>query len=439
MGHGERSAETDREFLRSLTQATIQSALVDPEEEIVGTHEGRRIKVANTLGFTAVRPAGLSAYPAIWTQDFTMTYSSGLVATEVGLAHLRLIASLQSGSVERRLPSSAVIPPLAVPDHINLDGTAVFFPGTYASGPDQGGEPWGICPPLNNYFDFIWLAYMLWQDMADGAFFGEQIGELTLMERITAAYAAPPAEEVTGAVYTTPERRAVGFIFCDSVYMTGLLLMPTLERYRAASQLSHIQDSLGARDAARKYARDAEAIRMHVERVFCREDDPCGWLRAATGRSGQPDVWGTIYALYLDILSPAARQRAVEQVVQDLDAGRINFEGALRHVPLGRDASARSAWEMSVTEHNRYQNGAFWHTPVGWLIDVLEREHPDQAAALRRDYMSHLREHDFRKGQPCGAPWECIGWEGQANQNPAFAASVALPYGVLYGRRGALP
>ena len=51
----------------------------------------------------------------------------------------------------------------------------VFYPGTYSSGPDQGGEPWGICPPLNNYFDFIWLAYLLWKDTGRAEMFSEMI------------------------------------------------------------------------------------------------------------------------------------------------------------------------------------------------------------------------------------------------------------------------
>jgi hypothetical protein len=27
--------------------------------------------------------------------------------------------------------------------------------------------------------------------------------------------------------------------------------------------------------------------------------------------------------------------------------------------------------------------------------------------------------------------WECIGWDGQANKNPSYGTSIALPLGVL--------
>lgn len=425
----------DVEFLAELTRATIESARVYPGGETVGEHEGKAIPVKNTLTFTAIRPAGLKAYPAIWVQDFTMGYSSGFVSVEEGLGHLRLIASLQNTDGERHLDKGAIVPQFAVPDHINLDGTAVFFPGTYSSGPDQGGEPFGICPPLNNYFDFIWLAYMLWKDTANDGLLREQIDGLSLLERMRRAYEVPPVDEQTGIVYTTAQQRAVGIIFCDQIYMTGQMLMPSLERYRAATQMAEMHAAIGDEDSARRYQDDADLIRANIETVFRDSEENSGWLMASTGVSGQPYVWATLYALYLDILSPAPRRRAIDQVLHDMESGLILFEGAVRHIPLDRDASANAAWEKSITPHNRYQNGAFWHMPTGWLIAVLEREHPHKAMAVFEDYISHLRKTDFRQGTPHGGPWECIGWDGKAEQNPAFVPSVAMPYGVLFGKR----
>jgi hypothetical protein len=434
MSH-EYAAKADVRFLAELTQATIESARVYPGQETVGAHEGKEIPVKNILGFTAIRPAGLKAYPAIWVQDFTMGYSSGFVSVDEGLGHLRLIASLQNAGPERRLPSGAIIPTHAIPDHINLDGTPVFYPGTYSSGPDQGGEPWGVCPPLNNYFDFIWLAYMLWKDTGNAEILSETINGRTLLERLALAYAVPAADPQTGIVFTTAERRAVGFIFIDQIYMTGQMLMASLERYRAARQLAEMHLALGDAALGRQYQRDADSIRANIERVFVSPETDCGWLRAATGVSGQADVWGTLYALYLDILSPPARNRAIQQILADLEKGNILFEGALRHVPVDRDASATSAWEKTIAPHNRYQNGAFWHMPVGWLIAALDREQPEKATAVFEDYVAHLRKNDFRQGDSYGAPWECIGWGGKADQNPAFVPSVATPYGVLFKRR----
>ncbi len=128
------AAAADVQFLADLTKAAIDSARVYPDQETVGVHEGRPIPIKNRLGFTAIRPAGLTAY-------------------------------------------------------------------------------------------------LHWKDMADAAIFREKIEGRTLLDRITAAYTGPAADPQTGVVFITAERRAAGFLFCDSIYMTGHLLTPSLEPY----------------------------------------------------------------------------------------------------------------------------------------------------------------------------------------------------------------
>ncbi len=58
--------ETDVQFLAELTKAAIESARVYPDQETVGEHEGKALPVKNILGFTAIRPAGLKAYPVLF-------------------------------------------------------------------------------------------------------------------------------------------------------------------------------------------------------------------------------------------------------------------------------------------------------------------------------------------------------------------------------------
>ena len=93
-------------------------------------------------------------------------------------------------------------------------------------------------------------------------------------------------------------------------------------------------------------------------------------------------------------------------------------------MPVSFDASETSARERTPTAKNRYQNGAYWHTPVGWLLTILKDDYPDQARTIRDRWLQHLKAEQRRV-------WECIGWGGMANQNPGFAPSVTLPLGVL--------
>jgi hypothetical protein len=375
----------------------------------------------NTLGFRAITPGG---YPAVWVQDFTMNFSSGLLDREVGLNHLRLILEKQNGDEAKDLGRGVIVPPHAIADHINLNGEPVFFPGTYDPVAHQDGS-WGFRPPTNNYYDVIWLAHMLSTSGDAVALLNGSVNGKTVYERLQLAFGVPEIDPATQLVHTTEERRAVGFIFCDSIVMTGDLLMASMLRHRAAGHLASFARILGRTAEAQVYTALAAQIAQNIVPVFGRDARSGGWLKAATGISGQPDVWGSMYAIYRGIIQGEAKTRLLRTIVKALEKdGEIEFQGALRHVPVSLSASATSAWERTATPGNRYQNGAYWHTPVGWLLAILNEEYPDHARAICDRWLVHLKAEQ-------GRVWECIGWGGAANQNSGFAPSITLPLGVL--------
>ena len=424
----------EQNFLRELALAAIQSATVPAAAAFMGKIPPKSgfTTPVNRLGFDAVRPGGRDCYPAIWIQDFTMSYSSGLIPPMLGQRHLELIAATQNGPAARLLQNQVAIPPWAIADHINLDGSAVFFPGTYSSGSDQGGEPYGLRPPACNHFDFIWLAWLRWHEegaMAD--FLTVEYAGVPLLDRLKHAFAAVETDPANGLVQTLAERRFVGFIFCDSVYMTGHLLFASLERYRAAGQLAEMCAALGQQETTQGYAAEAHRIARSVPEVFSAPQTHGGWLKASTGVSGQSDVWGTVYALFLDLLPAAVKKAARAQISAALQAGTIEFQGAFRHVPTDRDASPETAWERAMTARNVYQNGAYWHTPTGWVVHVLCKTDPAAAEGICDRYLAALRAGDFRRGENFHAPWENIGRHSASFQNPVFLPSVTLPFSVL--------
>ena len=421
-------------FLRDLTLASIQSATIPAGSTFAGKlpeQDGFSTPV-NLLGFDAIRPGGRDCYPSIWTQDFTMSYSSGLISRASGQSHLELIASTQNGPENRLLDLEAVVPAWAIADHINLDGSAVFFPGTYSSGSDQGGEPFGLRPPANNHFDFIWLAWLRWhEEGATAEFLLTTYAGVPLIDRLRHAFSAVETDATNGLVHTVAECRFVGIIFCDTIYMTGHLLMASLERYRAALQLAEMCATLLDFPAEKYYTGQARLIVNAVPQVFSALPTHGGWLRACNGISGQADVWATFYALFLGILPEELTNAALAEIRKALAAGTIELQGAFRHVPTDRDASPHTAWARGITVHNTYQNGAFWHTPTGWAVHVLRKTDPLLAEAVLDRYLAALRAEDFRKGAEFNAPWENIGREPAAFQNPVFLPSVTLPYAIL--------
>ncbi len=409
--------EDDLAFLRQMTLDVLAASRVQP-----GSNGPRDWPYKNSCGFALVTP-GKGGYPAFWIRDFTMATDSGLVPSTEIRQHLFLVARSQNGATERTLKSGGIIPPYAIPDHINFDGSPVFYPGTYSSGEDQGRAPWGPLPPADDHYEFIHLAYRLWRQTKDTSFLHESVGGLEMMTRLKNAFSAPTVDSATGLFQTDDARRAVGFGFCDAVQMSGKLLMPSLLRWRAAGELLEMTREEHYRDVQRNIERSiGEAFR----------DSRSGWLLAATEACRQPDVWGTLYALHLGLLDKGVSNAATDTVSESVRKGTILLDGAVRHVPTDRDFSASTAWERSVAPKGSYQNGAYWHTPTGWLLSALREIDSELFRQVRDSFVQHMRKFDYRRsGDRGGAPWECIGLDGEHRQNPAYLSSIALPYSIL--------
>ena len=392
----------DLRFLHEMAHDVIDASRVRPGQRVGNSPP-------NTQPHVLIRPGGRDCYPAMWVRDFSMSLDCGLIPADEIKAHLQFISSRQNGINSRKLKSGALIPPNAVPDHINFDGSAVFYPGAYSSGEDQGGEPFGIGPPMDDNFELIHIAHHA-KAPTDPAW--------------RSAFDSVPHDPSTGMVTTSAANRAVGFGFCDAVYLTGQLLFPSLLRYRAAMELNE--------------PAIAERIRLNLVSVFADQAHRNGWLLAATDVGRVPDVWGTLYALHLAVLPPDFADFARSTVAEAYNRRTITLDAAVRHVPTDHDASPTSAWPrvMPGLAVNTYQNGAYWHVPTGWLISALHRSQPQFAAEVWRDYIRHLREQDFRRGASFGAPWECFGKDCKARQNPVYMASVTVPLAVIEQLQG---
>jgi hypothetical protein len=425
-------AAADLEFLHDLARDVVQESRVPCGKRV-------RSSPTNTCGFTLLMPGGKGGYPAFWIRDFAMSLESGLITNEEMAQHLRLIARCQNGPEARHLQHGLLIPPFAVPDHINFNGAAVFYPGTYDSGDNQGVGQFGILPPVDDHYEFVHVAWCLYRAAGNARFLEEPINGLPLFQHLTNAFDAPAVDAQSGLVATDGAHRAVGFGFCDGIWLTGKLLFPSLLRYRAAGQLAELCGALARPEQALAYRQAQQLILTNLAPAFAEPERVRGWLLAATGTCRQPDVWGTLYAIYLGVLRGPALERARGTIAEAVRNQTIVFEGAVRHIPTNFDWSASSAWEKTSGEAlNTYQNGAYWHTPTGWLIAALKPQDAALANQVFNDYLHHLRINDFRLGQKAEAPWECFGPKPHPgfgpkgySQNGVYMTSVALPWAVL--------
>jgi hypothetical protein len=394
---------------------------------------GGNCPVTNTCGFTLITP-GKDTYQAFWPRDFSMALGTGFISTEEIRSHLLLLCRIQNGDSDRRLANGLHVPSWFIPDHVNYDGKSVWFPGTMSSGEDQGAGVCGRVPPIDDNYEFIHIAYVLWEKTHELKTLAELVNGISVFERLEKAFDAATVDAATGLVETTDRDRGVGFGFCDAEAHTGKLLFASLLRLRAAGEMEQLCRALSIGSRVSKYAEVQRHIRANIAKTFC---DPAigGWLRASTGLSKQPDVWGTLYALELGALDDKTAEAARKTIVDAVKGGTITFEGGVRHVPKNFDFSATTSWERSITPINTYQNGGYWHTASGWLIAALWNE--DRALGLQmfNEMIVHLRAQDFRKGPGFGAPWEVFGPNAPAMRNPVYMASVALPYSQLCDRR----
>ncbi|NOX96513.1 MAG: hypothetical protein GXO98_00310, partial [Nitrospirae bacterium] len=341
-------------FLRGLTRDVVQEARILPGEELSSLAQPPTRK--NTTGITLIRPGGRSCYPAFWIRDFAMSLESGFIAPQELKGMLLLTARCQQGEEPVYLETGAVIPPFAIPDHILLNGEPVFFPGTWSSGPDQGGEQFGFQPPFDDNYYFIEMAFHYFQKTGDRSIFSREINGFILLERLERAFAVPPCEENTGIVVTSEKDRGVNFGFFDAVYQTGHLLFASLLRFKAALNLGYIFERLGETRKAREYRKEADSIKKNIPAIFATSS---GWLNATTGICKQHDVWGTAYAVYIGVLEGEVKKRALYAIRDAYRAGSLSCRGNIRHILTTENFSENSAWEKALPKINTYQNGAY--------------------------------------------------------------------------------
>jgi len=414
----------DLVFLEQMTRDVVQACRIPPGQSVKGSS-------TNSVGFTLIMPGGNGGYPAFWVRDFAMSLDAGCIAPQEMSNHLQLIARSQNGAVAVHLAHGLVLPPYAIPDHIEFDGGATFYPGTYATGTNQGNGTYGLLPPADDYYWFIHVAFELFRAQGSAAFLSESAGAMRLIDRLAAAFDVPPTDPQTGLFETSATNRAVGFGFCDGIDLTGKVLFPSLLRYQAAGEMAALCRALGQPDAANRYQTIRLQISAHLAGAFTGPARLGGWLAAATGMGDQADVWGTLYALHLGAISGETASAARAAILHGVTNQSIACYGAVRHVPATLDYSARSAWQPTTESLNTYQNGAYWHTATGWLIEALAATNSALAVQVSTQYIQYLRDNDYRLGKGPQAPWECFYPPTGYTQNGVYMTSVTVPYAVI--------
>jgi len=352
-------------------------------------------------GTRVYNPDAGQQYNATWLRDFAYMAESGRVPTEdvvnEALLFLRSVSPQDEGV-----------------DCVWHDGRPCYKPG----GGRMGEKPVADGCPFT-----VSVAYLAWRQSGDDRFVRSPV-----LDTLVRVFDATPSDpDGSGLVWIDPkaahERCPYGFT--DTMRKTGKCLFTSLLKYEAGRRLERMLLAAGRGETARRIRQVCDRVRESVNATFW--DESAGLYRAATVKCREHDVWGSAFAVWLDV-APVDRADRIAGVFRRAYAGLVHA-GQVRHLMPGVYWEDARLVEGEPLPRDVYQNGAFWGTPTGWFAWTLARV--DRALALRT--FEDLAT-DYEKGGVCechyAAPGPCP-WKATRPCSGGYPANLGLPLAAL--------
>ena len=355
----------------------------------------------NTTLFT---PDASSSYGAQWTRDFTMALSGApdlVASTGVDV----------SASVAFSL--SQITSNGWVPDRVQSNGVPIFAPGPPGSWPislawDNSAYAGLMLSALSSFPSF----FSSINDDASQVFF------CTYEPFIHRAIESIPI--VNGLAYNNPNHPNVSFGFEDSVVLPGRQLTVSLLILDASTQMASLSLLNGCGNAT-FYSSLASTIASSVDDLF---DEGRGLFNASDTVETLPDVFGSAYLVTLGLSSSTRRSRVAAYLASQFnvsnDGDGIFEQGQVRHLP--QPLTWRQCWS-GCPSPGTYQNGAFWATPLNWILPALANEgYLSEAVAVAESTIASFKENGVM---------ECINTALKYHGVVDYVASATNLYGVV--------
>ena len=145
-------------------------------------------------------------------------------------------------------------------------------------------------------------------------------------------------------------------------------------------------------------------------------DDDQGMFWAADEDCRQTDIWGSALAAHLGCVADSQSASISAWLVEHYDS--IVQCGQVRHLPAGQ------TWQRFFTEggveEGTYQNGAFWATPLAWVVPTIARCDRDLAIDTVKAVIGDFRARGIA---------ECV--NDDYRKVPEYVVSATNVYGLL--------
>jgi hypothetical protein len=214
----------------------------------------------------------------------------------------------------------------------------------------------------------------------------------------------------SGLVYNNPNTPQCVYGFTDIVKKTGNLLFSSLLYYKACFEMEKlcIENQCGD---PKEYRKRLEYIRQNINKLW---DESSGMFLAADNDCKQIDIWGNAYAIDVGITSQEQNDRITDYFVSHQN--EIMQRGQVRHL-----AGSDSHWEKLFKPCNEgtYQNGAYWATPLAWIVPVYAKRDPKLAQEILKTVIEDFQNKGIN---------ECI--NGEYVKVPNFVVSATNVYSL---------
>ena len=307
-------------------------------------------------------PDGVGNYKALWTRDYyyMVEYAGDLMDSHEIKAS---IYYLLNGQREDG----------CMPDRVNKEGQPIYSPG----GP---GKPLAD-HALDNGSFMAMLVCSYVNQFQDEALFREVEPQLRRgLDHITV--------KESGLVYNDPKNPQCVYGFTDIVKKTGNLLFSSLLYYKANLEMYKLSKKWDAGNTS-IYRRRYEYVRQSIFKLW---NEELGMYWAADIDCNQIDIWGSAYAVAVGITSEEQSKKIASYLVSHYD--EIVRNGQVRHL-----AGSDKVWNrlFKACEEGTYQNGAYWATPLAWMIPVYAKEDPVLAKDMLEKVISDFQENGIHE------------------------------------------
>lgn len=369
----------------------LPSVAVDREDYEFVEESCRRLfseaRVVAADGTALYFPDSGGKYRACWLRDFCY-----MVEGAGSLLPAEEILSVVDYFLARQREDGVM------PDRVRPDGEAV-----YQAGPED--QPLGLGPPADNAQFLVKLLDAYYVLTGDAAAFLERSGALFR------ALGSVPLN-LEGLVAIDANRPHPGYGFTDMVAKTGKELFSSLLYWEASRRLAQRLQELEEHEDARTWFEAADLAINHLPELY---DEPNLMYWAASEGCHQHDLWGTMYAVVIRVVSKT-RSRSFAEFLRE-HRQEVFYQGHVRHLLRGE------YWRklLGPVERDRYQNGGYWAVPSGWAVQTVALVDPGLARELVHEVVDLWREEGV---------YECIGPDGY-REGPGYVASATNLLGAI--------